>query len=182
MGFSFSVMPPKIENEMEFFHGCPFEPAIQALALAKAKSVAATNPQSLVLGGDTIVCLDERVMGKPANREEGRNMLRTLSGAIHKVYSGMALVCGECAFSITGVACTEVTFRKLDNNEIDVYLDTGEYADKAGAYAIQGKALCFIHSISGCFYNVVGLPVSETIRLFQSYMNRKDSDYARRHQ
>jgi septum formation protein len=174
MGFSCTVVSPRIDDERRFFCGGPFESEVSALALAKAQSVAHDHPDSLVLGGDTIVCIGSTVMGKPSGRDEARQMLRTLSGAIHKVYSGVALVCGTLGFARAEAACTRVAFRILDDSEIERYLDCGEYSDKAGAYAIQGKAMMFIDKIDGCFYNVVGLPVAQTINLFKLYLTRKD--------
>jgi septum formation protein len=178
MGFVFTVKSPGNINEMAFFKNRNYQTAIRRLALAKAESVD-VDSNCLVLGGDTIVCTQKNVLGKPESREHAREMLLLLSGTVHEVYSGIALVCRECGFADTGVSRTRVKFRTIDTGEIDEYLDLGEYADKAGAYAIQGIAMRFVESISGCYYNVVGLPVSETIRIFESYINRKGAGYDR---
>jgi septum formation protein len=97
-------------------------------------------------------------------------MLVALAGSRHRVYTGVALTCKDGAFSTTAMACTDVFFRKVSIDEIEAYLECGEYRDKAGAYAIQGRAMTFVKKISGCYYNVVGLPVSETIGLFDKYV------------
>lgn len=170
MGFSFTVMRPRVRDERRFFRNSRFGDAAAGLALAKARSVSRQKPESLVFAGDTVVCCNGRVMGKPSTRNEARKMLAALSGKTHEVLSGVALVCEECGFAAAGAAGTKVTFRKLGQPEIEEYLENpGEYSDKAGAYAIQGKAMAFIDKINGCFYNVVGLPIAETIRLFDSY-------------
>lgn len=178
LGFAFSVYPPKVEDEARFFGQAGFGSSARALALAKARSVACDTSDALVFAADTVVCIGTRVMGKPGSRNEARDMLSALSGAVHDVYTGVALVCDTTGFAVTGVARTAVWFRELTDSEIEEYLDAGEYADKAGAYAIQGKATAFVDKIDGCFYNVVGLPVSKTIRLFMAYRQRKDVDHA----
>jgi septum formation protein len=181
MGFAFSVSLPLVADEMSFFDKKPFEQSIRSLALAKAESVAQKQPEALVLGGDTIVCLGTKVMGKPTCRDEAREMICALSGSIHEVYSGVALVCFDSGFAAAASARTSVSFRSIDKSEIEEYLDFGDYADKAGAYAIQGGAMSLIEGISGCYYNVVGLPVAQTIGLFKSYI-RKDSGHDRQQQ
>ena len=98
-------------------------------------------------------------------------MLQCLSGQMHKVYSSIALICENMHFKQTAVACTDVFFRNVPETEIDGYLMFDEYTDKAGAYAIQGKAMTFVNRIDGCFYNVMGLPVSETIAIFKAYFD-----------
>ncbi len=169
MGFSFSVIPPTIENEDDFIDSSNIPKSLQELARAKADSVAPRLGSSLILGCDTIVALDKKILGKPKNLDDARDMLRFLSGRSHKVYSGVALICTDINFSKAATACTDVFFRTIPEWEIDEYLTNGEYSDKAGAYAIQGKAMTFIDKIRGCFYNVMGLPLSETIALYQAY-------------
>jgi septum formation protein len=174
MGLACEVRPPTIESEHMFGGTAPFSLAVAELALAKARSVEWECPESLVLSGDTIVCLGNKVMGKPAGRDEARRMLRDLAGKSHVVHSGVALVCAERRFAEKTSASTTVHFRAISTDEIDAYLELDEYSDKAGAYAIQGAALTFVDKIDGCFYNVVGLPVAETIRLFSLYESRKE--------
>lgn len=145
------------------------EDSVKKLAYAKAKSVAAQFASSIILGSDTVVVLGKQVIGKPVSREDAKVMLQQLSGKVHKVYTGVALVCKEINFEKTVIACTDVFFRDLPKWEIDDYLTGDEYADKAGAYAIQGRAMTFVNNINGCFYNVMGLPISETITLYKAY-------------
>ena len=169
MGMSFSVHIPNIENENDYIFFHTLDESIQNLALAKAQTIAARFESPLVLGCDTIVVVDEQVIGKPADRDDAKSMLKKLSGRLHKVYSGIALIRSEIHFAKTSSACTEVVFREMADWEIDEYLLNNEYIDKAGAYAIQGRAMTFIDKINGCFYNVMGLPVSKTIDLFRAY-------------
>lgn len=111
-----------------------------------------------VVGADTIVVLEDRVLGKPGNREEAFSMLRSLSGKTHVVKTGMAILYrGKISLSVTA---TQVRFRHLKEEEIRKYIETGEPMDKAGAYGIQGLGTLLVDSISGSYDNVVGLPLT----------------------
>ena len=169
MGFTFNVHIPEVENENNYITIDHIEKSVQKLALAKANSVAAQYTSSLVLGSDTVVVVDKQIIGKPVNREDAKLMLQRLSGRMHKVYSGVALTCADINFTSTAAACTDVFFRDVPEEEIEEYLTVDEYADKAGAYAIQGRAMTFVDKINGCFYNVMGLPISETMSLCKAY-------------
>jgi septum formation protein len=169
MGFTFNVHIPEVENENNYITIDHIEESVQKLALAKANSVAARFTSSLVLGSDTVVVVDKQIIGKPVNREDAKLMLQRLSGRMHKVYSGVALTCADINFTSTAAACTDVFFRDVPDWEIEEYLTVDEYADKAGAYAIQGRAMTFVDKINGCFYNVMGLPISETMSLCKAY-------------
>ncbi len=129
----------------------------EALALRKAKAVAAHYPDDTVIGADTIVVLEGAVFGKPADEADARRMLAALSGREHTVFTGVAVVSrmGETVFS----EGTLVRFRPLSAADISAYAATGEPMDKAGAYGIQKKGALLIEGISGDFYNVMGLPV-----------------------
>ena len=151
----FEVLPaPGEETAPE---GLAPDALVARLALQKAREVAALRPEATVIGADTVVALDGRVLGKPSDEEEAREMLSALSGRRHQVYTGMAVLSGGQAF--THVECTQVEFRPLTAEEIAAYVATGESMDKAGAYGIQGRACVFIRGIQGDYYNVVGLPV-----------------------
>lgn len=132
-------------------------------AVRKAKAVAEAFPGDAVLGADTIVFLDGRVYGKPKDGEEAKAMLRALAGREHEVVTGIAWVHAGEVF--TDVETTRVFFAPLTEEAIDAYVKTGEPLDKAGAYAIQGRAAQFIESIEGSFSNVVGLPLYAVCRL-----------------
>lgn len=130
-----------------------------ANALHKAQAVApGVGGDRLVLGVDTEVHLDDRIFGKASDEQQARRHLEALSGRTHDVYSGIALLRGGSAR--TGVARTAVCFRRLDSAMLDWYLGTGEWRDRAGAYAIQGRGSALVDAVDGDFWNVVGLPVA----------------------
>lgn len=123
-----------------------------------------------VLAADTTVCLGNRIYGKPANRTEAIAMLRELSGREHRVYTAVALKYdSHCDFVLNE---NSVHFRVLDEAEIAQYVDTGEPYDKAGGYAIQGRAAAFIPQLSGSYTGVMGLPLYETAQLLQRFRQR----------
>lgn len=117
------------------------------------------GPGDLVLGADTVVVVDEEVLGKPADRDDARRMLARLAGREHDVMTGICLRSG--AVFTEDIEATRVRFVPLTEDEIDEYVASGEPMDKAGAYAIQGRASKFIDRIEGCYFNVVGLPVAK---------------------
>lgn len=134
-------------------------------ARSKAAEVCNHHPEALVIAADTIVVVDNQILGKPVNQDDAHRMLQALSGQTHQVYTGIA-VADEGAI-YTAYECTDVTFRTLSEELIRRYIATGEPMDKAGAYAIQGKAAAFVTGIRGCFFNVVGLPVSRLSLLLE---------------
>lgn len=121
----------------------------------------------LAIAADTLVVLNDQIMGKPENREEAGTMLEKLSGRRHEVMTGLALIVrvGGKTKSFTAHEVTRVRFAPLSARQIAWYLDTGEYADKAGAYGIQGYGSALIEAIDGCYYNVMGLPVFRLMTL-----------------
>ncbi len=134
----------------------------QFLALLKAKSVAKDYPDSIVIGCDTVVILDDEILSKPSSREDAYNKLRTLSGRKHKVITGCAVI--ESGKENTFREETLVEFYTLTDKEIWDYIDTGSPMDKAGAYGIQDKGSLFVKGIEGDYFNVVGLPVARLYR------------------
>jgi septum formation protein len=145
----------------------PEPPATYAVAQAEAKlrSIGMPPPGWVAVAGDTIVILDDRVLGKPAGAEEARDMLRALSGRTHEVVTGLALAhAGKVA---SGSEATRVAFRALEDVEIARYVESGEPLDKAGAYGIQGLGAALVRGVEGCYFNVVGLPVGRLLELLQ---------------
>jgi septum formation protein len=173
LGLAPDVIAPRAVCEEPFIQSDSLVPSLKRLALAKAQSVALDHPEALCLGADTVVALETKILGKPADKSEARRMLRSLSGRPHIVHTAVALLCNGGSFAESGAAATTVYFRTLHEPEIEAYLAENEYADKAGAYAIQGRAMEFIDKIEGCYYNVMGLPISATIALFEHYHSRK---------
>lgn len=143
------------------------EKLVEHLAFSKAQEVASLYPDALVLGADTVVVLDGTVMGKPRDEADAVAMLTRLSGRAHQVMTGVAVV--GSGRSLVEHEVTEVRFRPLSEGQIRRYVATGEPMDKAGAYAIQGRAGAMIASISGDYFNVVGLPLSRTVEMLSYF-------------
>ena len=137
------------------------EDAVVFLAARKALAVERADDET-VLGADTIVVLDDKILGKPKDREDAYNMIKSLSGRVHSVFTGVCAV-GN-GISLTFAEETKVEFYPLTEDEINEYISTDEPYDKAGAYGIQGLASKFISGIQGDYFNVVGLPVSSVYK------------------
>jgi septum formation protein len=132
---------------------------VERVAGEKAQAAATRFPGASVVGADTIVVIDEEILGKPRDEDNARRMLRQLSGQWHQVLTGIALINGAPAEIRVAHETTEVKFAAMSEDEIDWYVSSGEPLDKAGAYAIQGLGSRFIEGIRGDYFNVVGLPV-----------------------
>ncbi len=139
---------------------------VERVARAKAEAAALRVPGSTVLGADTVVVIENEILGKPLDDEDACRMLRLLQDRWHQVLSGVALVNGETGSSKVAHEITEVRFAAMNEDEISWYVATGEPKDKAGAYAIQGHGARFIKEIRGDYFNVVGLPVRLLYQLF----------------
>ncbi len=160
-GLSFSVIPSSIdENSVPFSNP---ENYVKMLAESKAKDISKKYPESWVIGADTIVLVDDTILGKPKTKNEARKMLRRLSGKSHFVFTGYCICRKSKADFFSETVTTEVLFKTLSPEEIEWYIDTGEPFDKAGAYAIQGLGTFLVKRIKGSYTNVVGLPVCEVI-------------------
>ena len=152
----FRVAAPRIDEGAVSAHSP--QALVQALSRRKAEAIRRQEgPGCLIIAADTVVCLDGIVLGKPADREEAMDMLSTLSGRCHQVYTGLTVLRGDEA--ITSCETTSVRFRPLEPAEIQAYIATGEPMDKAGSYGIQGLGGLFVEGIEGDYYNVVGLPI-----------------------
>ncbi|MBP7215364.1 MAG: septum formation inhibitor Maf [Candidatus Kapabacteria bacterium] len=159
LGITFCIMHPKID-ENNFNTTNPIE-IVQELAYRKAKEIASQIENSLVIGADTIVVCDGKIFNKPTDEQEAYNYLKYLSNRIHTVYTGIALYDSDTNKSLVANEQTQVSFRKLDDDEIWAYISTGSPLDKAGAYGIQDDfGAVFVNKIVGDFYNIVGLPLT----------------------
>ncbi|OMD34890.1 Maf family protein [Paenibacillus odorifer] len=138
------------------------ERIVRSLALRKAEAVVATAGErnAVIIGSDTIVVLDNTVLGKPVDKLDSKAMLTRLQGRTHKVYTGVACLGFPNGKTIVEHRVTSVTMRAMTEEEIAAYIATGEPADKAGSYAIQGLGSILVERIEGCYFNVVGLPLS----------------------
>jgi septum formation protein len=162
LGLDHEVCPARIDESWTSGE----EPHAHALRLAqeKARVVARTRPEALVLAADTVVALGGQVLGKPADRDDAIRLLTALSGRTHTVYSGLALATPGGSLH-SGIEECRVTFRDLDLEVIRSYVATGEPFDKAGAYAIQERGAALVQRVEGDYYAVVGLPVSGLVSL-----------------
>lgn len=168
-GYDFKVVsPPWPEPAGDEINPSAAEFA-QAASYFKARSVASLCRSHVILAADTVVARDGRVYGKPADREDARRILSSLSGTTHEVITGVTLLDPRSGRRIITMDRTGVTMRRMLPAELDEYLDSGEWQDKAGAYGIQDIGDKFVESISGSFSNVVGLPMELVIDLLERF-------------
>jgi septum formation protein len=157
----FSVIPSNFdENSVKLSSPDVY---VRQLAESKARDISEQYPASWVIGADTIVFIDDTILGKPGSRSEARTMLKNLSGKTHQVLTGYCVCCQSIDRYFSDAVKTEVCFKKLTEREIDWYIDSGEPFGKAGAYAIQGIGAFLVKRIDGSYTNVVGLPVCEVV-------------------
>jgi len=164
----FSVYPVSVD-ETSIQEKDPVRFALQA-AILKVRTAGEKYPDSLIIAADTVVYLDGRILGKPSCREEALEMLQLLSGTRHKVITGLALYHRREEKLLTDYDLTYVTFKKLNPDEIEEYLDSGDFADKAGGYAVQKVGDRFVEKLHGDYYNVVGFPVKKFKRLLEKFL------------
>lgn len=168
IGLNPDVIPCDVNEDFDLTLP-PAENAV-TLALRKAREVAGTIDGAIVVGADTIVTLNGQMLGKPENPDHAVRMLEMLSGRTHIVHTGYALVDRPSDACVIGVEGTLVTFREIPRSEIEEYVASGSPMDKAGAYGIQDDyGAVFVTKIEGCFYNVVGLPLSSLYSALQKF-------------
>ncbi len=156
LGLAFEVRPAKGEEHPE--PGLDGGETAKRLSRAKCLEIASqAEEDAVVIAADTVVCLDDEILGKPADEEDAARMLKALSGRDHRVYTGVTVARGGRVLS--DFEETAVHFRPLSEREIAAYIATGEPMDKAGAYGIQGRASLFVRGIEGDYFNVMGLPL-----------------------
>ena len=148
------------------------EEYVKTLSQGKAKSVALNcSKDSIIIGADTIVVIDNKILGKPKDKNDAFRMLKSLSNSVHRVYSGVTVINNTTKAIKSECLYTEVYFSELSNEEIWKYIDTGECLDKAGAYGIQGYGALLVDEIQGDYFNIVGLPISRLSDLLKKYFN-----------
>ena len=157
LGLQFDVRTPCFEERLVADR--PAIEQVQSFAQGKAQLVAKQEPEAIVLGSDTVIELDQGVLGKPADLGEARAMLRRLAGRDHYVHTAVALTCLARAIDVVGLSTAVVRMKPFDERVHEHYLATGESFGKAGAYSIQGKGGDLVHSVNGDFLTVVGLPL-----------------------
>jgi septum formation protein len=164
MGLPVRILPSRVDEDTPD-HWSPSQiveglSARKALAVKEELQSTDDDDSCIIVGSDTIVVLNGKVMGKPRNAQEAEQMLRQLAGEIHEVYTGVTCVRVSDAKTVTTHRITKVKMRNLTADQISRYVATGEPMDKAGAYGIQEIGSLLVESIEGCYFNVVGLPVS----------------------
>ena len=160
-GLKFSIVPSDFdENSVKLSSPQSY---VRCLAEAKALDISRKYPESWIIGADTIVFIDNTILGKPTSRTEARTMLQSLSAKTHQVLTGYCICCKSLDRFFSETITTDVCFKTLTQREIDWYINSGEPFDKAGAYAIQGIGTFLVKRINGSYTNVVGLPVCEVL-------------------
>lgn len=162
----FEVLDPGDVEETE--SGRP-EDVVKSNALAKAVKVAGVQEEGIIIGADTVVVSQGKILGKPRSSSEAKEMLMSLRGSVHTVLTGLALVDARSGRKESDVVKTRVWMADLSEEEIKGYVETEESLGKAGGYAIQGLGAILIDEIQGCFYNVVGLPLSRLVTLLKRF-------------
>lgn len=164
-GFTFKILPSDCDENISA--DLSPEETVKELSERKALSVLAENPDAVVLGCDTVVAMDHKILGKPESREDAFNMIKALSGKTHRVCTGVCVASKEKKESFVSVS--EVEFYEISDETAESYVATGESDDKAGAYGIQGLGGMLVKAIKGDYYTIVGLPFSETARVLHSF-------------
>ncbi|WP_340609596.1 Maf family protein [Xenorhabdus bharatensis] len=171
LDFNFQILTPQVEEKWQEEESP--QQYVERLAREKSKAGVAIAPDDLpVLGADTIVVLNNRILEKPHNEQHAAEMLQALSGQNHQVMTAVAL--SNSQHTLSELVITDVIFRPLSQREIQEYIATGEPMDKAGAYGIQGKGGCFVRKINGSYHAVVGLPLVETYELITRFLALAD--------
>ena len=154
-GCSFTIDAADIDETID--QSKPLTEEVKRLSRSKAAHILQRHPDSLIIGSDTIVTIDGKVLGKPADKNDAVEMLRSLSGRTHQVITGLCMLSSQKEYLFVSV--NDVSFAELTEDEIEKYVNTGEPMDKAGAYAIQGIASRYITGINGDYYAIMGLPL-----------------------
>ena len=158
IGLDFDIAPTKLDEKIKInLTGNPFA---EYWSKEKAKLISNQYPDRLVIGADTIVIFNNKILGKPKDKNDAKNMLKMLSGNIHDVITGVTLICKNKKISKTFSESTKVFVKKIPSDQIDFYINNYNTSDKAGSYGIQEWFSIWIEKIDGCFYNVMGLPIS----------------------
>jgi len=166
LGLTFTVMTADIDEAMDASRGAEAE--VARICRAKADAVLPlVHSDDVIITADTIVCVDDRILGKPADEAEAVQMLHLLSGRTHQVRTGITVCTRDRA--VTEVETTDVRFRSLSDREIAAYVKTGEPMDKAGSYGIQGRASIFAEALHGDYFNVMGLPLCRLTRILRQF-------------
>ena len=163
LGLSFETDAPDVDENCVL----PAPDAVQLLSFRKAYAASVLHPGNWIIGADTLVCINGQSLGKPKDEADAVRMLRMLSGRTHQVCTGVTVI-SPSGKTLTGLDCTDVTFERLSEEEILSYVRSGEPMDKAGAYALQGRAGAWVSRLNGSDSSVIGLPLYLVRRLLIS--------------
>ncbi|MEQ8200916.1 MAG: nucleoside triphosphate pyrophosphatase [Syntrophomonadaceae bacterium] len=166
LGVEFTISPANIAEDLS--KSISPEQLVRGIAWQKARQVLQGLPDGIVIAADTVISWEGRVTGKPIDRDDAHAMLCQLSGRSHQVLTGLCVAEAGDGVPELAVECTNVYFRTLTDEDIENYLSHGEWIDKAGAYAIQGRGALLVERIEGCFFNVVGLPLNRLNMMLRS--------------
>lgn len=168
LGLDFEIIPSDVSEIIPSQSTFPND-LVTKLAWRKASDVTSKIERGLVIGADTLVVLGETIFGKPSGPDEAVKMLSMLNGKTHSVYTGIAMIQVPSGQTEVGFSETKVKFKTVSLEEIRFYVATGEPLDKAGAYGIQGKGGVLVEAIEGCYFNVVGLPLSKLADMLRKF-------------
>ena len=175
IGVTFDIHPSDaVEPPHDIHANKSASEVTQKLALLKASTVAKHYDNGLIIGADTLVSLNGKLLGKPTDDADASVMLTSLSNTCHEVVTGVALIDASSGRERVWAETTQVYFRKLQSTEITAYIASGEPSDKAGAYGIQGRAAAFVKRINGCYFNVVGLPLASLVEHLSDFQSKED--------
>jgi septum formation protein len=158
-GYDVTIIPPPHEEPTDLGERLPPSHLARELSRFKANSVRSMIERGIILAGDTVVALEDRIFGKPTDREDARSIISAIAGTTHHVITGVTLLDASTDETLTRHDSTAVTMRRLSDDELEAYLDTGAWEGKAGAYGIQDRGDAFVTKVEGSFTNVVGFPM-----------------------
>jgi len=167
IGLNFEVIAPTVDENIQESLS-PHE-AVCELAFRKSAEVAEQLSEGLVIGADTVVVYNRRILGKPVSYTDAVETLRNLSGSDHLVITGFCVIDGATGSIVKASETTRVFFRHLIDEEIESYVKSGEPIDKAGSYGIQGLGAILVERIEGCYFNVVGLPLTKLAKTLREF-------------
>ena len=169
IGLKFEIIPSNILEKIN--PDISPKKVAEFLSQEKAEKVSENNRNKIIIGADTIVYLDKVILGKPRNKDESYRMLKSLSGKTHNVITGVSIIHKNKGVQETFSQITKVTVRKIPSNELLYYIDNYSTLDKAGGYGIQDWFSVWIKKIDGCYYNVMGLPLSKFYKTYSLILN-----------
>ncbi|MBT3603897.1 MAG: septum formation protein Maf [Candidatus Latescibacteria bacterium] len=175
LGFPFQTMPSGASEELDA--SLPPTQHVLEIAARKTQAIAGQVQNAIVIGADSVISFKNTILEKPRDATHAVEMLTHLSGQTHQVLTGLVLTNTETSKTLQDVVITQVTMRNLTEEDIHRYVATGDPLDKAGAYAAQGLSAIFIDSISGCFYNVVGLPLTKLWAMLETICGQSPWSY-----